>query len=446
MTVHLLRVPCRSAPLAALGGREPNGGLPRWAHPLSATTSFPTSLVHRTPLWLQVLLPDAHTRGIAAVLGLALVAIGCNQAPRQDSGLVHERGPVLPSTTSVAAEKSSRPTPAPPRSQRRTIVAGDLKAGTHPSEFPRNASLEPLPFHVKLGEFEIDALPFPNDPNTQPQTAANAEEAGRLCGGKGGRLCTELEWERACRGPEQRSFAAGQPCSSAFDCVSGFGVFSLGSNAEWTASHFGAGSPEESKAVLRGQPTNAPNDQQRCAFRSAPNQTPAAFPFRCCYGPPNAARVPEPSDYAVFESINLSPTRVKELLASDPRTKALTKDLTFFADPEASNTVLSRGAGDRQGFSFSTGPLLWSPTFGARYLVLSGKSGKQLSFVLAYHVFSKDDYALASSFVLEDEVGPVVFAYSPSIRPRLHFSTCWGCPGETGKILFRDNQAMILQP
>jgi hypothetical protein len=29
----------------------------------------------------------------------------------------------------------------------------------------------------------------------------------------------------------------------------------------------------------------------------------------------------------------------------------------------------------------------------------------------------------------------------------LHFSTCWGCPGETGKILFRKpERPVILQP
>ena len=42
---------------------------------------------------------------------------------------------------------------------------------------------------------------------------------------------------------------------------------------------------------------------------------------------------------------------------------------------------------------------------------------------------------------------PVALAYNGYIRPRLHFSTCWGCPGETGKILYRDpDAAVVLQP
>lgn len=351
---------------------------------------------------------------------------------------------VVASTTPADAAWQKR---ALPSGARRTIVEGELRAGTHPAEFARNAALEPLPFRIKLGEFEIDALPYPNDPAQPLRLAPNVEEAGRLCGERRGRLCTELEWERACRGPEQRAYAAGQACSDGTkDCESGFGVFSLGTQLEWTASRFGNGSPESSKPVLRGQTPGGASEHQRCGFRNAPTPGLKEAAFRCCYGAPNAARVTEPTDFPVFETTTLTPAAVKQLLESNPQTQSLAKDLTFFSDPEATNTVMSRGGGDRQGFSFGTGPLLWSPAFGARYLVLAGKSGKQLSFVLTYHVLAKDEYALASSYIMEDEAGPLVFAYSPSIRPRLHFSSCWGCPGETGKVLFRGDQVVILQP
>jgi hypothetical protein len=66
---------------------------------------------------------------------------------------------------------------------------------------------------------------------------------------------------------------------------------------------------------------------------------------------------------------------------------------------------------------------------------------------VVFHVMGKDEYLLASSFVMENEVGPVALAYNGYIRPRLHFSTCWGCPGETGKILYRDPEGpVIVQP
>ena len=79
--------------------------------------------------------------------------------------------------------------------------------------------------------------------------------------------------------------------------------------------------------------------------------------------------------------------------------------------------------------------------------LLKPENREQLRKVLAYHVVSKGDYRFAASFVMQNEPGPVAIAYSESIRPRLHFSTCWGCPGETGKILFRaPERAVIFQP
>ncbi|MET0412888.1 MAG: hypothetical protein ABW217_16400, partial [Polyangiaceae bacterium] len=75
------------------------------------------------------------------------------------------------------------------------------------------------------------------------------------------------------------------------------------------------------------------------------------------------------------------------------------------------------------------------------------RSGERTSFVATYHVVAPGQYRLAASFVMQDEPGPVVLGYNGYIRPRLHFSTCWGCPGETGKILYRDqDRVAILQP
>jgi hypothetical protein len=66
---------------------------------------------------------------------------------------------------------------------------------------------------------------------------------------------------------------------------------------------------------------------------------------------------------------------------------------------------------------------------------------------VAYHVLAEGKYRLASSFVMRDEPGPIVLAYNGMIRPRLHFSSCWGCAGETGRILYRDpDSVIILQP
>jgi hypothetical protein len=155
----------------------------------------------------------------------------------------------------------------------------------------------------------------------------------------------------------------------------------------------------------------------------------------------------EPALGQTFTKIRLTAKRIEQLLSDHPRTRELAKDIVLFREPDAAETVVARGPGDRQGFKFTVSPLIWNPAAGARYLLLAARSGERTSFVLCYHVLSKDRYSLLSSFVMLDEPGPVAFAYSGYIRPRLHFSTCWGCPGETGKILFREpDSVVLLQP
>ena len=146
----------------------------------------------------------------------------------------------------------------------------------------------------------------------------------------------------------------------------------------------------------------------------------------------------EPALGQTFTKIRLTAKRIEQLLSDHPRTRELAKDIVLFREPDAAS---------HHGFKFTVSPLIWNPAAGARYLLLAARSGESTSFVLCYHVLSKDRYSLLSSFVMLDEPGPVAFAYSGYIRPRLHFSTCWGCPGETGKILFREpDSVVLLQP
>ena len=122
---------------------------------------------------------------------------------------------------------------------------------------------------------------------------------------------------------------------------------------------------------------------------------------------------------------------------SPQSTRDLAKDVKFFREPDSAETVIARGPGDKKGFLFTTTPLGWSPVAGTDFLVASARAGENTSFVVAFYALGGDDYRLAASFIMKNEPGPVALAYSDDIRPRLHFSTCWGCPGETGKVIFR---------
>ncbi len=127
-------------------------------------------------------------------------------------------------------------------------------------------------------------------------------EAQRLCAGRGKRLCSEKEWEKACKGPDTFIFAYGDtyqadacPASGWFPpfytvddyskgdgfnkCVSGYGVVGLsGGVLEWTKTKRGE------KLIVKGGAIGNESTGTRCAGRDgrAPNFSHASIGTRCC--------------------------------------------------------------------------------------------------------------------------------------------------------------------
>jgi len=392
-------------------------------------------------------------RSTAAAGAGLLLAIGLAKCAREPPA---GETPAASATARAAAATSVRtPAQAPLRQELSDIPGGKLLAGSRPGTPGRRPDLEPRPYEVELGSFRMDRLPFPNEPGVPPLRGVTRVEAERRCAERGARLCTELEWERACKGPANDEYVSGatwEPsCGTApLQCASAFEVLGLSTLREWTASDvLPADGALPRRAAVRGAPPAAPPDQHRCARRESvdPDAHDDDLGFRCCRGAPNAARVREPALGATFTKQKLDAARLERLLADDPRTAWLARDVKLFREPDAARTVVSRGPGDEKGFSFTVAPLRWNPAPGAEFLLVTARSGADVSFVVAYHVVGEDQYALAASFAMKREPGPVAFAYSSSIRPRLHFSTCWGCLGETGKLLFREPETVaILQP
>jgi len=382
----------------------------------------------------------------------ALLALACNKGASKSARPSPPAGAHAAASAAVAVVRA--PTHLAREGERAEIPTGSFHAGSVPGDPGRRPDLEPKLVPIELGAYKIDRLPYPNDPNRPPLVNVSREDAERLCGERGERLCTELEWERACKGEDDERYPTGDgwdpECGKApTRCESGFSTLGMGAAVgEWVKNDLAPGTPK-ALGLVRGAAADAPAEEHRCAARhgTSPTTKDPKIGFRCCEGPPNARVLPEPALGTAYEKVHLGVEKLRDLLKADPITSELAKDVRFFREPDSGETVVSRGPGDRKGFSFTVAPLRWNPVPGADFLVLVGRSGENTSFVVAYYVLGDESYRLAASFVMKNEPGPVALAYSDDIRPRLHFSTCWGCPGETGKILFRKPERVaIVEP
>lgn len=187
-----------------------------------------------------------------------------------------------------------------------TIPGGTLRAGASCGAVPRVTDEELVHPSIAMNEFSIDVYPFPNDPSRAPKTGVTRDEAAGLCREAGKRLCTELEWERACKGSDNLTFEytgnydkdacaapPGLMPGKRQKCTSSFGVADLhGLAFEWTASAWGRGTGA-SLATVRGYQGSSNVVRERCASGAGrdPNKPGAEVGFRCCSGSENAAVV-----------------------------------------------------------------------------------------------------------------------------------------------------------
>lgn len=153
---------------------------------------------------------------------------------------------------------------------------------------------------LKTRAYCIDRYEYPNREGELPRTGLSWSRARRACGDRGKRLCSEVEWEKACKGPKNvrfpfgQTFEAGacnvdrggqpQPAGSYASCRSGYGVVDMAGNvAEWTETRWSAAIPDR---VVKGGTAKQAVHASRCAARI--NETTATraaqLGFRCCRG------------------------------------------------------------------------------------------------------------------------------------------------------------------
>lgn len=223
------------------------------------------------------------------------------------------------------------------------IPPGALVAGTPPELLPRKADREMPGEQVVMSGFFMDKFAYPNEQGGIPLTNVPLEQARVLCEERGKRLCSELEWERACKGPRNLVYEYGkryvaQTCSTGtsarplpsgylYGCQSEFGVADLhGGVWEWTDSRWGRGSTGD-RVALRGGNGEEGEVVGRCAnaepkapYAKAPN-----IGFRCCSGPRNQQEVQlEVREGAPLRMVTRIPRELREALeAKLPEQEAL---------------------------------------------------------------------------------------------------------------------------
>lgn len=390
--------------------------------------------------------------------GLLLVALGCgpsagdaaSSSSAQASSSAAQRGAVLEAaenqshaSTSSTAKAAAEPVVA--------IPASKLEAGSTPGDAGRDPTLEPPLLALELGAFDIDRAPYPNEAGRPPLKGVTRDKAASLCKERGRRLCSEIEWELACKGPEGSLYAGREAWDDACSrdpssCASSFGVVALGAYREWTASDVAAVGDVKAGAAVRGAPSSASPLDRRCAKRSSvePSTSSNDLTFRCCGGEPNLTPLPAPKKGTNFERAELSAAELEEMFGVIPQLSKL-KDLKFFDPDAAARTVTSRAdAGvDPKGYVLTTSPLSWRPVPGEELVVVTGLAGDD-SFIVALYRLSDGRHRVASSLVLKKDKGPVVLAYDRSVDSRLEWSTCWQCPGESGRIGYRDDRRVVI--
>ncbi len=371
----------------------------------------------------------------------AAPSASARSAPSTAVLLAAEDAPSAVATSSATA--AADPTVA--------IPAGRHVLGSTPGDRGRDPSVEPSVVEIEVAAFDIDRYLYPNETGRPPRTGVTRKEARALCEDRGRRLCEEVEWERACKGPAGDAFSgsAGWNAACSADpatCASGFGVLGMGAYREWTAGDVEAAGDVAAGAAVRGAARSAADVDRRCARRSSvdPARQDEDLGFRCCGGDPIRRAFPAPKAGAPFEPTELSADRLGEVLRGVPQLAKLAGTPKYFDETAATNDVTARADGGKpDGYKLTTTPLTWRPALGEELVVVTAQVGVD-SLIAAFHRLEDGRLRVASTLVLRKDPGPVVLAYDRSAPRRLEWATCWGCRGESGRITYRDDRRVVI--
>ena len=310
---------------------------------------------------------------------------------------------------------------------------------------------------VTLPAFQIDRLPYPNDPAEPPRTHVSRREAANLCEAEGKRLCTELEWERACKGDGDRAYAWGDAprdiatCEEdPAKCASPFGVAGMATIREWTASAPNRTLGNATYSVLvRGAFAGDEGHYLRCASRraDAPESTRAELGFRCCRGPEPEATYPEERHAPRFRDVEMDTNEVRAVLAAVPELASFAEHFEPMGPDHALRALAAGGKtqADLYGWELTQHVLRWAPVSGEEAWVFRGHVPKG-SLLAVVFPMPDGTFVHGGSFLLEEpeDAPPLALAYTPGNMEQLLWGAAWGRDGESGAILYKDDGTIVI--
>ncbi|NOY94644.1 MAG: hypothetical protein GXP55_25985 [Deltaproteobacteria bacterium] len=350
------------------------------------------------------------------VLGCVLALGGCSDprpAPASEAPAAVSADAAQPEITNPVQDETGPDTPAvalDTAAGTLELHAGEFSVGSRPGIEGRNPRREAALVPMTSSAFDIDRRPFPGD--GEPRRGLNAAQAVELCEQRGRRLCTELEWERACK-----------QAGDAFET----------SGPEWTRSPGGPSFGETATRIVRGEELPSTT---RCSARRAFDQdaTPRALGFRCCGGEPNLAPYPEPERARAFRPIAVEDARLRELLAGVPELTRYAADFRLFraVDAARANSRCRGTPNDLHGWEQVDGVLEWAPSWGLPSWVFAGRSGDDAMLIVLQR--TARGFVHGASFIYQGEPSSVAIRYTPASRQLLRFSSSPGCVAEEGTI------------
>ncbi|MBK8168866.1 MAG: hypothetical protein IPK60_00810 [Sandaracinaceae bacterium] len=395
-------------------------------------------------------------RPLPITFALALATLlGCSGATREhddDAGSAM-RAPVAVPTAPPAATSLRVARPLA-RGESVRIPAGVVRAGSRPNSFGRLAANEARQIPIQVSAFSMDRLPYPNDPALPITNNVTRDEAAALCAADNKRLCTELEWERACEGDADVMFPGGnsfdvESCSmEPLSCTSPFDIVSMGvMAAEWTTGMMSG--VEAPTSMIRGADAFAEAGRHRCAARRGVLTTAKAetLAFRCCSGDSPENSYPTIETRAMFEDRDVAPETVRAIMSSLPELAAFAPSYRRLSANDVEHT-LARGnhlRGWLGEWRLAEHMLVWAPAPGEEAWIITGTSGSS-SFVAAVLPMPDGTFLDIGSFFLRDETLPIAAAYNPANPREILFSSCWGCGGESGAVLYREDSTFAIVP